>query len=168
MASVEIPLTQGQVAIIDEADLELVGKYRWHARKTPTTYYAVGRIPGTSGNKTAMHRLIMNAPSHAEVDHRDCNGLNNTRDNLRLCSRQGNARNMRRQSTGRSRFKGVSLQSGRAKYRNRWTAQIGVSPGVKRFIGRFPTEHEAAEAYDHVARKLFGEFANLNFPAHGG
>jgi hypothetical protein len=152
-----IPLTQGKFAVVDDADFALVSQYRWNAYLDRNTYYAKRNVPTVSGQRTQrMHALITGWP---RVDHIDGDGLNNQHDNLRLATSQQNRRNSHGRRTASSRFKGVSL------YRSgKWQAQIGVSPGVLRYLGQFASEIDAALAYDVAARDLFGEFARLNFP----
>jgi hypothetical protein len=59
----EIPLTQGKVAIIDDADWPLVAEYNWHASKHPNSrWYAVATVWDQETKKSAkvrMHRLIL-------------------------------------------------------------------------------------------------------------
>jgi hypothetical protein len=100
----------------------------------------------------------MNPPPGLVVDHIDGNGLNNTRVNLRICTSAQNICNSKGRSKT-SKYKGVT----RRKMSNKWFAQIKFNR--KHIdIGRFDNEIEAAKAYDNVARKLFKEFAYLNFP----
>jgi len=104
-----------------------------------------------------MHRAILNAPPRMDVDHINGNGLNNTRENLRLCTRSQNMMNQRLKG-GTSRFRGVSWLKGGAK----WHAQVRAN-GKRLHLGLFTDETEAAMAYDAAARELFGDFARLNF-----
>jgi hypothetical protein len=97
----------------------------------------------------------MNAPTGIEVDHRNHNGLDNRRSNLRLATGHQNQGNRRPQG-GSPRFKGVYLS------RSKWVAQIRFG-GSKRYLGRFTVEEDAARAYDAAARLIFGEFACTNF-----
>jgi hypothetical protein len=101
-----------------------------------------------------LHRIIADCPDGLHVDHIDGNPLNNTRENLRICTNQQNLRNMR--PKGRtSKYKGVS------RARDRFIARIMVDgKDVRR--ARFRTETEAALQYDEWAAELFGEFAWLN------
>ena len=108
-----------------------------------------------------MHRFILNAPKGQYVDHRDRNGLNNQKRNLRFCTQSQNMMNLK-SSTGTSKYKGVSWN---IKYK-RWQSHIRLNYKLKN-LGSYNSEIEAALAYDHAARELFGEFARLNFPGNG-
>jgi hypothetical protein len=91
------------------------------------------------------------------VDHKDNNGLNNQKYNLRVCTQWQNLRNSTRRSNNTSGFKGVS------RFRNKWISRIRTDEG-RICLGTFNTPEEAAIAYDEAALKYHGEFANLNFP----
>lgn len=108
-----------------------------------------------------MHRQIMGLPQSRtpHVDHRDGNGLNNQRANLRIASVSQNHGNTRKPRSGRNRFKGVT----RSTHGKPWQAQLKIA-GHHYFLGRFDTEEEAARAYDVAAREHFGEFALANLP----
>jgi len=158
-AVVFIPLTRGQVAVVDFVDFERVRGIRWHAFKRKRSWYAASSVwvPGAGQHRALMHRKILGAAR--EVDHRDGDGLNNTRENLRACSHSENCANVRAHKDGSSSFKGV----GWCKGRNCWQAQIQVR-GHKKHLGRFKSEREAALAYDAAARRFFGAFARVSFP----
>jgi hypothetical protein len=147
----EIKLTQGKVALVDDEDFEYLNQFKWCAFKGPFTYYAVKG----KGPTTRMHRLIMKTATGMEVDHIDHNGLNNQRSNLRNCKHAQNQMNKR--SSGTSKYLGVCLTG-----RGQIIATICIGRKLI-YIGAFKTEESAAHAYDIEARKLFGEFANLNF-----
>lgn len=104
-----------------------------------------------------MHQVILKLKAPLEVDHRDGDGLNNTRSNLRPATRRENQGNSKKR-TGTSKFKGVSYSSANAK----WRSQIRVN-GKNTFLGFYASETEAATAYDAEARTCFGEFAATNF-----
>ncbi len=111
-----------------------------------------------NGKNTAMHRFIMKPAEGLVVDHIDGNGLNNTRANLRICTYQQNICN--RKGWGKdSKYKGVCWDI----YNKKWRAQINFNREC-RYLGVFEDEIEAAKEYDKHAKKLFGEFAYLNFP----
>lgn len=153
---VEIKLTKGKVALIDDSDDDIVSQYEWCAHKKRNVYYATTNIPGLG--QISMHRLIMQPKSGEQIDHIDHNGLNNQRNNLRFCTVRQNAMN-RRKGTGNrpftSKFKGVS------KHGSYWSAKIYIKPKTK-CLGLFKTEKEAAEAYNTAALTHFREFAKLN------
>ena len=153
---IEIPLSQGMVALIDNEDLELIDGSSWSVSRMGNLYYAQRRY--IKGQPSLMHRLITGAPKGMDVDHINHNGLDNRRSNLRICTRSenlANLRNLKKTKASMSRFKGVDWHA----ERNRWRVRI-----ANKHIGRFKDEIEAAKAYDRAAVAMFGEFANTNFP----
>lgn len=155
-----IPLTKGKVAIVDEADYDFLVTSHWRAMSGYGTYYA---LSWRDGREHLMHRLILNAESNLYVDHRDGNGLNNQRANLRAATNSQNLQNSKLRKDNTSGFKGVSAQTLRGKKTGRWSARIKFN-GRLTSLGMFSDAVEAAIAYDNKARELFGEFARLNFP----
>ncbi|WP_145218498.1 HNH endonuclease [Planctomycetes bacterium TBK1r] len=108
-----------------------------------------------------MHRLILDFPLFV-VDHRDRNGLNNVRENLRAATPWQNSVNTWSRG-GTSRFVGVHWD----KSANCWCVQIRHKRKLET-IGYFQNEEAAAEAFDKRAIELRGEFAALNFPEMHG
>ncbi len=149
---VAIPLTKGKVAIVDEADAEMLSQYRW-------CYLNVGyaarheRIDGKD-RTILMHRFLLCASSDQLVDHINGNGLDNRRVNIRLCTKADNQRNQRRNNKNTTGYKGVSFDKARGKY----SASIQVF-GTQIHLGRFSTAEEASMAYEDAARQHHGEFA---------
>lgn len=154
-----IPLSKGMVAIVDDEDYEFLSTMKWHVLQ-PTTgcFYAETY---REGRKITMHSLLLAAPKGREVDHKNADGLDNRRGNLRLATRQQNCRNMRLRSDSTSGFKGVSRD--KRNPRRPWVARIKVD-GKHTHIGCFPSAEAAARAYDRFAVELFGDFARTNFP----
>lgn len=152
----EIKLTQGKVTLVDDEDFEWLNQWRWHASRGWLTFYVKRKEKDKS---IYMHRLILNAPKDKAVDHADRNGLNNQRENLRICSDTQNQANRRTQSNSKSGYKGVFLRKEGGK--RRWRAIIYMS-GRRFYIGYFKSAEEAAVAYNQAATKIFGEFAHLN------
>ena len=161
-----LPLSQNKFAIVDADDYDRLNKYKWCLSRTPHTNYAMMRTKGkrVKGKRVKrktimMHRFIMNAPHHLLVDHRNHNGLDNRKQNLRLCNHAENSRNRRPFNIKGSRYKGVSWDKGRKVF----IACIYCN-GKNYYLGRFKSEIAAAKAYDRKAKELFGEYAFLNFP----
>ena len=157
----EITLTQRKIALVDDCDYEWLSQRNWAAFKDRNIWYAMTNIRDATGHfrSITMHRLILGATKGMKVDHRDGNGLNNQRHNLRAATNHQNLCNRGAPSNNTSGFKGVSWH----KRRNKWQANIGINY-KKKYLGLFDSAIDAACAYDAAARELHGEFAKLNFP----
>jgi len=155
----KIPLTQGKFALVDDEDYDYLMQWKWHAIRAKATFYAV-RSVYIKGKRCRirMHRVILKTPVGLLTDHRDHNGLNNTRGNLRVATKSQNAMNSVCRSNSISGYKGVVWRKDRAK----WTAQIFMNRKGLR-LGAFTCPMQAAKAYDKKARELFGEYARTNF-----
>lgn len=159
----EIPLTRGQVALVDDEDFERLNQFKWHVDPARDhTFYACRETPRPDSVKVYMHREILQVEPTSQVDHVDLNGLNNLRSNLRPATIAQNNRNVGLLKNNTSGFKGVSWET-RSK---RWKAAIAVDRR-KKYLGLFRSPEDAAQAYDAAARTLFGEFARFNFPLPG-
>lgn len=167
MPTREIPLSSrkypGLVALIDEADYELVGQFQWrpsvcgeslvYARANPNTEAGQGSV--------LLHRLLLGLTGDSSRnlvgDHINRDGLDNRRSNLRTCEQSSNLWNRRSNQRGSSKFKGVHWHA------TKWCVQISCN-NKRLHLGSFDNEVIAALAYDAAARELHGEFARLNFP----
>jgi hypothetical protein len=149
----------------DEEDYPLVADYRWHVIKADNSlmYAVTYATDPDSGSRLLiyMHHLILGQKDGFLPDHKDGNGLNNRRSNLRFATPGQNCANSRPRK-GSSRFKGVCFKKGRIS--RPWQAEI-MKNYTKRHLGMFETEEEAAVAYDQAALEQWGEFARLNLPA---
>jgi hypothetical protein len=162
----EIPLTKGQVALVDDEDYEaLVSGYKWrvHHSGVMRTSYAQSSMRGSKPPRSVLlHRLIMNAPVGTEVDHINGDGLDCQRHNLRLATHRQNKQNVAKQRTRNgiatsSRFKGVRWHIvGRF-----WVAQCKLNK-KQVYLGCFQDDVAAALAYNAFALEHYGEFARLN------
>lgn len=157
-----ITLTQGKVAFVDDEDFERLNQFKWNTKNYKDKFfYAARNIVLPDGKRTTitMHRDVLEIIDPAIIiDHRDHNGLNNQRHNIRRCTRQDNQYNQKKRP-GTSSYKGVCFN----RFVNQWHAQIAANK-KHMHIGLFSTEHEAAYAYDVAALKYHKEFAHTNVP----
>lgn len=158
---IQIDLTQGKVALIDEADWDLVRGYRWYAYKSRNTFYAKTNVRSNRGGRRQrqilMHRLLIGLTDpKVQVDHRDGDGLNNRRENLRACTHAENRRNTGAYANNKSGFKGVHWREDCGK----WRAEIGVN-GKLKHLGHYDSPIDAYAAYCAAAKELHGEFTNV-------
>lgn len=152
----EIPLTQGKVTLVDDADFDDLAQFKWYARRDRATWYALRKTyQGKKQTTVLMHALI----AGGLADHRNGNGLDNRRENLRRCTRQQNAANTQVSARSRSGFKGVSFVVPRRKRQVTYQAAMR-----NKYLGTFERVHDAARAYDRAAVEKYGEFACVNFP----
>lgn len=158
----QIPLSQGKFALVDDEDYEYLNQWKWYAWKhyKHKTFYAVRNIRLGNNTRTTifMHRVILGlTDSKIQGEHRDNEGLNNLRSNIRPCTNSQNQMNRGVILNTTSGFKGVSW----SRERNKWISQISIS-GKQKNLGRFTSKIEAAEKYNEAAIKYYGEFSKLN------
>lgn len=157
-----ISLTQGKVALVDDEDYEWLSQWKWCAHKPNKTFYAER---GVWMNKKMvglkMHRVILglSANDGKIVDHRNRNGLDNRKINLRLVNKTINAINRDLQRNNVSGFRGVAYDTEKQK----WRAFIYISK-VQHHGGYHFDKVTAALAYDQLATQHYGAEAILNFP----
>lgn len=154
-----IPLTKGMHAIVDVCDAELIRQFKWKAqsREINKTVYASRTLGFLNGKRPTqmMHRYILGITDNGvHVDHIDGNGLNNRRNNLRVCSHAENMWNSAAHKDNSTGLKGIWLD----KRINKYCASIRVH-GKKRYLGSFDTPLLANDAYRQAAIDLHGEFA---------
>ncbi|MHB1266985.1 MAG: AP2 domain-containing protein [Acidithiobacillus ferriphilus] len=156
--TIEIPLTQGQVALIDDEDYELVSQYKRCVTKYGNNFYAVTNIYSCGYKRTTIriHRLVMNAKPGELVDHINHHTLDNRKSELRLCTHFQNHHNSGKYANNKSGFKGVSW----CKRKSKWRASI-MANGKHLHLGYFIDPEEAYKAYCEAALELHREFARL-------
>lgn len=149
-----IPLWSGgeiqAYALVDPEDGPDVGAYGWSlnkgvcGRRSYRAYRWKKLGPGKrNGKNVMMHRELMglNEDDGTEVDHINCDSLDNRRSNLRIITGAQNStnRNPRGQTNSRSGYRGVSWDSQTSK----WRATVKYQ-GRLRHFGRYVTKEEAA------------------------
>jgi hypothetical protein len=152
-----VTLSQGYVAKINATSIALVGGRNWSAKvkKRPDgSVRAVYAVAFVNGSLVAMHNLLMNPPKAMVVDHIDCDGLNNTFENMRLASNKQNTRNSRTPMHSTTGVKGVHFN----KKDKRWQAHIRVD-GKRIHLGMFGSLEDAKKKYEDASKKLFMDFA---------
>lgn len=154
-----ILLTQNKIALVDDEDYERLNQFKWYAKREGNTLYAVRgskRLDGKGKQKLIrMHRVIMNASKGNQVDHRFGNGLDNRKENLRMCTNQQNAHNRKQpQKNNKLGIKGVCWDEKLKKFK----AGIKFN-GKSIHLGYFNVLGDADSAYRIAEEKYFGEFA---------
>lgn len=152
----------GECAILyDDEDDNLVSRYNWHpcSLGSKTLYVRTGS--GVKGYKMIfMHRLIMGVQDpKIFIDHKNRNGLDNRRCNLRFATKSQNAQNQPKIITNTTGYKGVTKTV--RSFGTRYRCRIVFNGNVVE-LGNFLSDIEAAKAYNEAALKYFGEFAYLN------
>lgn len=155
----KVPLKNGLYAIIDEDDYKFISYFRWSIRECPHTTYAFCNIRDQDMKWTtcSMHRFIMSSPKGLIIDHINHDGLDNRKDNLRICSAAENVRNSRGKRIRKHKYKGIRWNKGS----NKWESKI-VFNRKEIYLGGFDSPELAAKAYNSGATKYHGEFACLN------
>ncbi len=148
----QIPLTQGKFALVDDEDYEYLNQWKWHY----ASFHAYRK--DITGKTIAMHNLVIKPPKGKLVDHKNGNGIDNQRSNLRFATSKQNSYNSKKKP-GKGNFKGVCQK---AHYPNKYFTSISKDK-KQYYIGYFENEHHAAVAYDLWADYFFGDFARTNF-----
>ena len=141
------------------------GVFRW--KVYPRAKRMVGQIAG-SVRKTGQVVILLKNKSYlahriawvymtgvnpkGQIDHINCNPSDNRFVNLRECFAFENCRNKRIYRNNTSGVKGVT------RFRNKWSARVGVS-GKKVFLGYYESLQSAAMAVKLGRASMHGEFA---------
>ena len=154
---------------VDAEDWDRVKEHRWYIhRVSKKNFKANFYVELTRKPKTSLHRFIMNmvdAPRHVHIDHINGNSLDNRKSNLRIATSSLNQANRGAPKNNTSGYKGVKYRPYEKYGCVREWKSVVQHGGKEVFAKVFMTKEEAAWAYDKEAKKLWGEYARLNFPA---
>jgi hypothetical protein len=138
----------------DTSDYDIIKNYKWYVVKDDKTFYAQAHINRNATIK--MHQLIIKCPSGKQIDHKNRNGLDNKKRNLRICTASQNCINRQKTSKNKSGYKGVYFN----KSNNKWHVQIVINK-IRYHIGYFKTPESAYKAYCKAAKKHHKDFCCL-------
>src|SRR5947209_1346736 len=104
-----IPLTREHFTMVDDEDYEYLNKFNWQLKINGRSKYAIGHpFGGYKKDPVLLHRYLLNITDpKIFIDHKDHDGLNNQKLNLRTCSPRENSFNARPSLNALSKFKGV-------------------------------------------------------------
>lgn len=164
---------QEHQVIVDDEDYERISNLkvaphskplRWQLTYSISSsgvkkYYAIKTF---DYKKWYLHRFIyyindIEIPEKMEIDHKNGNGLDCRKSNMRFASSRLNKANAGLRSDNSSGYKGVNFMASRDK----WRAQLWVS-GKNTHLGLFETLEDAILVYNRRAIQEWGEYAQLN------
>jgi hypothetical protein len=158
----EILLTQGAISLVSDEDADLAA-YSWYVQRLKYALRLSHKDDRGIWVRQYLHRAVMEKvigralQRYESVDHIDRNGLNNTRENLRIVNQSQNCANRSLGINSKSGYKGVSWNAQLQK----WCAYISFHR-KKMHLGYFTSKHDAARAYNAKAIELQGIYANVN------
>lgn len=167
----EISLTKGYSALIDDEDYARVSQWSWYAKEVLRKDGSVGRVYAKrrkwegrtkpNGDLQSLHRFLLGIDDpHVKIDHRNGNGLDCQKHNLRVATNAQNLRNRSKRVDGLSVYKGVGRWKNNSGY-SYWRTRISIDG--KNLHRLFDRELRAAVEYDWLALCHHKEFARTNF-----
>lgn len=151
-----VTLTKGYEAIVNVSDLAVICGFNWSALTSPRRS-AVYACRVSNGQMVLMHRAILGASRGDEIDHKDGDGLNNRRENLRQCTRSQNNCNIGLRTDNKSGFKGVFKEA----RSNKWRAEVQIGGRIRR-LGLFNSAVDAHAARCIAVSEMHGEFGRVS------
>lgn len=156
---VSTPKFPNTFAMVDDEDFDRINAHEWTAfqcRPGATLYARRGVWVGEKKKIARMHREILGENCPKIPDHRDGNGLNNQKENLRPATQSQNCFNKRcsPNPNKKSKYRGIKRAH---SIRESWEARIKINKKTTH-IGSFPTEELAYAAYLETAKRVYGDF----------
>lgn len=143
------------LVLIDEGDYDAIKGNTLYLSKKANGFYVMICL---GGNKSKpLHSYLMKPPNGLMIDHKNRNGLDNRRENIRIATKAQNSYNKFDEKKSTSKFKGVYW----AKDKDMWCARITLNDKVIAG-GYFKCKIDAAHRYNELAMEHFGDFAYLN------
>lgn len=158
--NLRVPLANGKgTALVHAMDYELVMQYTWHLRSPDASHHTGYARRSHRGADGKWHNLFMHQflTGQKNMDHKNLNGLDNRRSNLRPGGKSQSVHRGKLQSNT-SGMIGVS----RDKQRGKWRAEVWKN-GKRVWRARFDDLEEAGHTRDAKAVEYHGAFAVLNF-----
>jgi hypothetical protein len=152
-----VKLTKRHTAFFSPVDLPKVCGHLWCVEAKRSRAYAVRGVgPRANRRFVYLHREIAGPLPTEDVDHKNHDGTDNRRENLRCVPRSLNNANQRAKG-GKSRFKGVYWH----RQIGKWHAHVRRGE-IRKSLAVFDCEADAARAYDIAALEMFGNYAATN------
>lgn len=141
----KIPLPQSRFALVDNDIFDQVSEFNWHVDGRgyvkSSLSHQKGSKWGTVHKAKALHHVVMPPKIGVEIDHINCNKLDNQRKNLRYVTRSINIMNGSRRSTNKSGHRGVC-----SWWRDGGWRAYAVVNGKQIHLGYFKELDEAIKA----------------------
>ena len=147
--------------LIDREDFDTINKFTWFKGRRG---YPIAHLK-LEGKKLTrpVHKVILSdVGKDMNIDHINRDRMDNRRSNLRVCSHQENMFNQRKRNTNTSGYIGVAYH----KAANKYESYINLD-AKKHYLGLYDTAIEAARVRDEYAKRMYGEYAKLNFESEG-
>jgi len=149
-----LPLSQGKVAIVDDADYEFLSQWKW-SYSGPEGGYAIRRTSKKdpiAGRRVYLHRVIAKAQEGDIVDHINRDRLDNSRGNLRTVSAQHNVINRPIHSRNKTGVKGVYVNPA-----GKFIVNMSLNNRTK-YLGTFDTLDAAEQCRKEGCEKFYGVY----------
>lgn len=139
--------------LFDVEDIPLVEKYKWYLsprkKENYTDYVACGG--STSPERYLLHRLIMgDYDTYEDTDHKNGNGLDNRKSNLRQCNTSQNLLNRTKQIDSLLGFKNINYRKAGDKY----VVQITITDEKVKIRKQCSSLQEAIDYRDAIYRRF--------------
>jgi len=159
-----------KIVLVDDEDFDRVNSLKWYYHRTE---YNTGKVleyarrtsvwdSFTNKRSILLHRFILGVlDDDCFVDHKDGNGLNNQKDNIRKCTRAENNWNKSVSIKKKSKYIGVYYFKKSEKHVKTWKVYFRMN-GKKLSFKGYENEIDAAMAYNEAVLKFRGPFSKLN------